>query len=114
MTMPAPAWTPTSTYRLQLGPDLTFADATALAPYLARLGVDALYLSPMLKARPGSTHGYDICDHGAVNPDLGTDADLERLFAVGLVALVMVVEGAVICMFLPERRQPPEFPGGSS
>jgi (1->4)-alpha-D-glucan 1-alpha-D-glucosylmutase len=79
MSMPAPAWTPASTYRLQLGPDLTFADATALTPYLARLGVDALYLSPMLKARPGSTHGYDICDHAAVNPDLGTDADLERL-----------------------------------
>lgn len=50
----------------------------------------------------------------AMAPRSSLDADLERLFAVGLVGLVMVVEGAVICMFLPERRQPPEFPGGSS
>ncbi len=81
MTMAAPAWTPTSTYRLQLGPDLTFAQAEAIAPYLASLGVGALYLSPMLKARPGSTHGYDICDHGALNPDLGSEQDLVRLAA---------------------------------
>lgn len=81
MTFALPTWTPTSTYRLQLGPHFTFADAEAATPYLAALGVGALYLSPMLKARPGSTHGYDICDHGAVNPDLGTDADLARLAA---------------------------------
>lgn len=81
MTMPAPAWTPTSTYRLQLGPSLTFAHVEAITPYLASLGVGALYLSPMLKARPGSTHGYDIVDHGAVNPDLGTEDDLSRLAA---------------------------------
>ncbi|MGI8672880.1 MAG: malto-oligosyltrehalose synthase [Luteitalea sp.] len=81
MTIAAPAWTPTSTYRLQLGPDFTFAHVEAVTPYLARLGVDALYLSPMLKARPGSTHGYDIVDHGAVNPDLGTADDLARVAA---------------------------------
>ncbi len=81
MTMAAPAWTPTSTYRLQLGPGLTFAQAEALVPYLSSLGVGALYLSPMLKARPGSTHGYDICDHGALNPDLGSEQDLIRLAA---------------------------------
>ena len=45
-----------------------FADAIKLVPYLARLGVSHLYASPFLKARPGSTHGYDIVDHNAVNP----------------------------------------------
>jgi (1->4)-alpha-D-glucan 1-alpha-D-glucosylmutase len=81
MTMTRPAWTPTSTYRLQLGPHLTFAQVTAVTPYLGALGVGALYLSPMLRARPGSTHGYDICDHGSVNPDLGTEEDLAQLAA---------------------------------
>lgn len=79
MSLTHAAWTPTSTYRLQLGPSVTFAHAEALVPYLASLGVGALYLSPMLEARPGSTHGYDICKHGALNPDLGTDDDLVRL-----------------------------------
>ncbi len=79
MSLTHAAWTPTSTYRLQLGPSVTFAHAEALVPYLAALGVGALYLSPMLEARPGSTHGYDICNHGALNPDLGTDDDLVRL-----------------------------------
>ncbi|BCS31357.1 maltooligosyl trehalose synthase [Luteitalea sp. TBR-22] len=81
MSLRTPAWTPASTYRLQLGPDLTFRQVEAVVPYLAALGVDGLYLSPMLKARPGSTHGYDICDHAAVNPDLGTEEDLASLAA---------------------------------
>ena len=51
-------------------------------PYLASLGVEALYLSPMLKARPGSTHGYDIVDHASINPDLGTEEDLARMAGV--------------------------------
>ena len=81
MSMRAPAWTPTSTYRLQLGPTLTFAQVEAITPYLASLGIEALYLSPMLKARPGSTHGYDIVAHGELNPDLGTEDDLRSLAA---------------------------------
>jgi len=80
MTTP-PFWYPSSTYRLQLNPGFTFAQATQAVPYLARLGVGALYLSPMLRARPGSTHGYDICDHTAVNPELGTNDDLAALAA---------------------------------
>ena len=51
---------PVSTYRLQLCADLTFDDAAAQVPYLARLGVTHLYLSPVLTAAPGSTHGYDV------------------------------------------------------
>ena len=72
---------PLSTYRLQLHRDFTFADAAALVPYLHRLGVSHCYASPLLKARPGSSHGYDIVDHGQLNPDLGERADFEHLVA---------------------------------
>jgi (1->4)-alpha-D-glucan 1-alpha-D-glucosylmutase len=70
---------PRATYRLQLNSRFTFADAGALAPYLAKLGVSHVYASPFLKARPGSSHGYDIVDHGALNPELGTPGDFERM-----------------------------------
>ncbi len=60
-----------STYRLQLGPQLKFADAAALADYLGELGVTHAYLSPILGAGTGSTHGYDVVDHAHVNPELG-------------------------------------------
>ncbi|MCW6508319.1 malto-oligosyltrehalose synthase [Lichenifustis flavocetrariae] len=62
---------PRATYRLQFTPTFGFDDAAALAPYLAKLGVSHLYASPYLKARPGSTHGYDIVDHNALNEELG-------------------------------------------
>ena len=68
---------PRCTYRLQLNKDFTLSDATALIPYLARLGVSHVYCSPYLKARPGSTHGYDIIDHNALNPEIGTPEDFE-------------------------------------
>ena len=58
---------PVSTYRLQFHRGFRFADAQALVPYLATLGVTACYASPYLKASPGSTHGYDICDHNQLN-----------------------------------------------
>jgi len=63
---------PTSTYRLQFGPTFGFRDATAALPYLDRLGVGTLYASPYLKARAGSTHGYDIVDPNALNPEIGS------------------------------------------
>jgi (1->4)-alpha-D-glucan 1-alpha-D-glucosylmutase len=62
---------PRATYRLQFNRTLTFADATALVPYLARLGISHCYASPYLKARSGSSHGYDIVDHTALNPEIG-------------------------------------------
>jgi (1->4)-alpha-D-glucan 1-alpha-D-glucosylmutase len=62
---------PTATYRLQLNRDFTFDQAAAIVPYLRELGVSHAYASPYLKARPGSTHGYDIIDHNALNPELG-------------------------------------------
>jgi (1->4)-alpha-D-glucan 1-alpha-D-glucosylmutase len=72
---------PRATYRLQLNRDFTFAHATELVPYLAALGVSHVYLSPYFKARAGSTHGYDIVDHNALNPEIGGRAELDRLCA---------------------------------
>jgi (1->4)-alpha-D-glucan 1-alpha-D-glucosylmutase len=66
-------------YRLQLGPDLDFAAARRLVPYLRELGVSHLYLSPSLQARPGSTHGYDVVDPTRVSEDLGGEDELRAL-----------------------------------
>jgi (1->4)-alpha-D-glucan 1-alpha-D-glucosylmutase len=74
-----PLRVPGATYRLQFHKGFRFKDAIALVPYLARLGVTHLYASPFLKARPGSTHGYDVVDHNAVNPEIGTEAELNQL-----------------------------------
>ncbi|MBV8031299.1 MAG: malto-oligosyltrehalose synthase, partial [Betaproteobacteria bacterium] len=70
---------PGATYRVQLHRGFTFRDATALVPYLASLGITHLYTSPFLKARPGSLHGYDVVDHNALNPEIGTREDLDAL-----------------------------------
>jgi (1->4)-alpha-D-glucan 1-alpha-D-glucosylmutase len=64
--------TPVSTYRLQFGPRFRFADAMPLIPYFDALGVTHIYASPLLMARPGSEHGYDIIDYNALNPEIGT------------------------------------------
>ncbi len=74
-----PLRVPAATYRLQFHKGFRFKDAIALVPYLARLGVTHLYASPFLKARPGSTHGYDVVDHNAVNPEIGTEVELQKL-----------------------------------
>ncbi|ODN68958.1 malto-oligosyltrehalose synthase [Methylobrevis pamukkalensis] len=68
---------PRATYRLQLNADFGFREAAAVVPYVARLGVSHVYASPFLRARPGSTHGYDIVDHGELNPELGSKADFD-------------------------------------
>jgi (1->4)-alpha-D-glucan 1-alpha-D-glucosylmutase len=72
---------PRATYRLQFHREFGFDRAAELAPYLARLGVSHLYASPYLKARPGSTHGYDIVDHDALNPELGDAEAFARMNA---------------------------------
>src|ERR1700716_1244125 len=69
---------PLATYRLQFNRDFTFAQATELVPYLAALGITHCYASPYLRARPGSTHGYDIIDHNTLNPEIGSTEDFER------------------------------------
>jgi (1->4)-alpha-D-glucan 1-alpha-D-glucosylmutase len=70
---------PLSTYRVQLNGEFTFADALAIVPYLAELGVGALYTSPILCATPGSMHGYDVTDYSGLNPEIGGEADLRAL-----------------------------------
>ncbi|WP_449396899.1 malto-oligosyltrehalose synthase [Devosia riboflavina] len=70
---------PRATYRLQLNKDFTLAHAKALVPYLDELGVSHAYLSPILKAQPGSTHGYDTVDHTLINPEIGTIEDFRAL-----------------------------------
>jgi (1->4)-alpha-D-glucan 1-alpha-D-glucosylmutase len=72
---------PSSTYRLQLHAGFTLRDAAALVPYLVRLGVGAVYLSPVWQAVPGSQHGYDVLAPDVVNPELGGLAALEALAA---------------------------------
>jgi (1->4)-alpha-D-glucan 1-alpha-D-glucosylmutase len=72
---------PRATYRLQLHRGFPFRAAAAIAPYLAELGVSDAYTSPILQARPGSTHGYDVVDHGKINPELGGDAGFEEFSA---------------------------------
>ena len=72
---------PLSTYRLQFNRDFTFNQAREIVPYLRKLGISHLYASPYLKARPGSQHGYDIIDHNALNPEIGTYQEFEQLCA---------------------------------
>ncbi|MEO5567406.1 MAG: malto-oligosyltrehalose synthase, partial [Gemmatimonadaceae bacterium] len=68
-----------STYRVQLHAGFTLRDATAIVPYLAALGVSHVYASPILVARTGSQHGYDVVDPTRVNPELGNETDLLAL-----------------------------------
>lgn len=104
--MPAPWPHPIlSTYRLQLrgrpGEPFTFADAEALLDYLDSLGVTHLYLSPILTAVPGSTHGYDVTDPTVVAAELGGPEGLARLGAaargrgMGLVVDIVPNHGGV-------------------
>ena len=71
--------TPVSTYRLQFNKAFTLDDAANLVPYLSELGVTTAYGSPILKATAGSMHGYDICDHTQINPEIGGSDALTRM-----------------------------------
>src|ERR1700694_2311906 len=70
---------PIATYRLQLTADFDFDAAASVIPYLKALGITHLYASPFMKARKGSSHGYDVVDHTKINPELGGEAGFERL-----------------------------------
>ncbi len=70
---------PRATARLQLHQNFPFDAASEIVPYLARLGISHVYASPILAARPGSTHGYDTIDPTMINPELGGEAGLGRL-----------------------------------
>ncbi len=86
--------TPTATYRLQLHAGFTFADARAIVPYLAALGVSHVYASPILRAMKGSTHGYDVVDPTQLNPELQPgqfEPFVDALHAHGMGLVVDVV-----------------------
>jgi (1->4)-alpha-D-glucan 1-alpha-D-glucosylmutase len=68
---------PAATYRLQFHAGWTLRQATDLVPYLHELGISHVYASPLLQARAGSNHGYDVCDPGRLNGEIGTEADVE-------------------------------------
>ncbi len=72
---------PAATYRLQFNAQFTLRDARKIVAYLHELGVSDLYASPLLRARQGSTHGYDVVDTGMINPELGTLDELKELRA---------------------------------
>lgn len=72
---------PLATYRLQLTKEFGFSRARAIVPYLAWLGVTHCYLSPILKARPSSSHGYDVTSYEELNPELGGEEGLRSLSA---------------------------------
>src|SRR4051812_40620213 len=68
---------PVSTYRLQFNAAFRFEEARQLLPYLHALGITHCYASPILSARHGSQHGYDIIDHNSINPEIGTPEEFE-------------------------------------
>jgi (1->4)-alpha-D-glucan 1-alpha-D-glucosylmutase len=84
---------PTSTYRLQLTPQFSFRDATALVPYLRDLGVTDVYISPPFDSIPGSTHGYDVVDHNKIREELGgADAYAELCDAIAAAGMGQLVD----------------------
>ncbi|MFB4297880.1 malto-oligosyltrehalose synthase [Actinomadura sp. NTSP31] len=105
---------PSGTYRLQLRgtPDgrFGFDEAAALAPYLAALGVSHVYLSPILQAAPGSTHGYDVVDHSKLSEELGGGeafgAMAQRFRAHGLRVLVDLVPNHMAVPVPPDLNLP--------
>ncbi len=90
---------PRSTYRLQVSADFTFDDVAANADYVHELGADWVYLSPVLQATRGSTHGYDVVDHAVIDDERGGPAAFERAIAAvrthGLGVLVDIVPNHV-------------------
>jgi (1->4)-alpha-D-glucan 1-alpha-D-glucosylmutase len=72
---------PLATYRMQFHGGFRFRDARPLIPYLRALGVMHVYSSPLLKSRPGSTHGYDITDHSQLDPEIGSEAEFRAFVA---------------------------------
>jgi (1->4)-alpha-D-glucan 1-alpha-D-glucosylmutase len=69
---------PGATYRLQLNTEFTFKDAHDITEYLHELGITDCYVSPVFTAKPGSTHGYDICDYAELNPAIGTEEQFDQ------------------------------------
>ncbi|MER7796025.1 malto-oligosyltrehalose synthase [Microbacterium sp. NPDC096154] len=90
---------PRTTYRLQVRREFDLDAAAGVVDYLAALGVDTVYLSPLLASEPGSNHGYDVIDHTRVDPDRGGPDGLARFSAAarkaGLGVLIDIVPNHV-------------------
>jgi (1->4)-alpha-D-glucan 1-alpha-D-glucosylmutase len=97
-----------STYRLQVTQRFTLHDAAAVVGYLVKLGVGAIYLSPILKAIEGSAHGYDVVDHSVVDPARGGEEGLravsEACARAGLALVVDIVPNHMGVADPPENR----------
>src|SRR5438552_4379942 len=88
-----PRFVPASTYRLQIHAGFTLDAARAIVEYLKRLGAGAAYTSPYFAAQPGSTHGYDVCNHNEINAEFGgAEAHAAFTDAVRAVGLQHVVD----------------------
>lgn len=74
-----PVRVPDATYRLQFNRHFTFQQAASIAGYLQALGISDVYASPLFRATPESTHGYDVCQFEQFSPDLGSPEDFARL-----------------------------------
>ena len=79
---PAPTRMPVATYRLQFHSGFKFADASKILPYLNLLGITDVYASPYLRARSGSSHGYDVSDPNSLNPEVGTQDEYVNFAAM--------------------------------
>jgi (1->4)-alpha-D-glucan 1-alpha-D-glucosylmutase len=80
-----------ATYRLQLGPEMTFEHVRQLVPYLEDLGVSHAYLSPSFQAQEGSTHGYDVIDPTRISDALGGEDGLRAIAAAGIGLILDIV-----------------------
>jgi (1->4)-alpha-D-glucan 1-alpha-D-glucosylmutase len=72
---------PRATYRIQFTPDFGFRAARSVLPYLSELGISHIYASPIFAARRSSTHGYDVIDPNRINRELGSEKELDDLWA---------------------------------
>jgi (1->4)-alpha-D-glucan 1-alpha-D-glucosylmutase len=86
---------PAATYRLQFNSQFTFRQSAGLVDYLYDLGISDCYASPLLTARQGSSHGYDITDHSKLNPEIGSEEEFadfaRRLGRLGMGLILDVV-----------------------
>ena len=88
-----PVFVPLSTYRLQVHHGFSLTSASEIVSYLARLGVNTCYTSPYFTAAPESTHGYDVCNHNEISPELGGDAALREFTeAIGSAGMGHIVD----------------------
>jgi (1->4)-alpha-D-glucan 1-alpha-D-glucosylmutase len=79
--MPSQPRIPIATYRLQFNREFTFRQVTDIVPYLQKLGISDIYSSPFFRARPGSSHGYDVTNHNELNPSIGSREEFDALVA---------------------------------